>query len=288
MRYFSPAKINLFFRVLRKRADGFHEIASLLQAIDLCDILTFKNHPRDLLTCSDSTLPCDESNLVMKALKRFRQHYEVPPVHIHLEKRVPMQAGLGGGSSNAATVLWALNEKIGRRASISELCQIGGQLGSDVPFFFSLGSAYCTGRGEILEPFSFSPISGYLAKPSFGLSTPLVYRETKVSELALIDPIQARDSFLGSHPQYFNDLEPAAFRIEPGLAQFKRKLLASHFSVVCMTGSGTAFFCLSNHQSKTEDFDGAKELEQVSDIHFIRFGSLMRDPFSWYGSCAVR
>jgi len=272
MRYLSPAKINLFFRVLLKRPDGFHEIASVFQAIDLCDVLTFVNHPRDLLTCSDSSLPCDESNLVMKALSLFRQHYEFPSVLIHLDKRVPMQAGLGGGSSNAATVLWALNEKIGRRATISQLCSIGAKLGSDVPFFFSLGSAYCSGRGEIFESFSCSSTIGYLAKPSFGLSTPLVYRETRVDELALIDPIEARKSFHSLSPQHFNDLEPAALRVEPRLAKFKERLLSCGFSVVSMTGSGTAFFCL-----------GGGESYLPPDIQFTPFQSLTRDPNSWYG-----
>lgn len=194
-------------------------------------------------------------------------------MHIHLDKRVPMQAGLGGGSSNGATVLWALNEMIGRRASLSELCRLGAQLGSDVPFFFSSGSAYCSGRGEIIEPFSFSPMTGYLAKPSFGLSTPLVYSETRVDELPWIDPIEARDSFHGLHSQYFNDLEPAAFRIEPRLAQFKQRLLSCGFSIVSMTGSGSAFFCL-----------GGREECFPADIRLTRFQSLIRDSFSWYGS----
>jgi 4-diphosphocytidyl-2-C-methyl-D-erythritol kinase len=271
MRYFSPAKINLFFRVLSKRPDGYHDIASVMQAIDLGDIVTFSDHSRDLLTCSDSTLPCDDSNLCMKALKLFRKHFELAPVHIHLEKRVPMQSGLGGGSSNAATVVWALNERIGRRASLSELMTIGAQIGSDVPFFFSLGSAYCTGRGEIVEPISILPTAGYLAKPSFGLSTPLVYRETYVQELALVDPIQARNTFSSPYPQYFNDLEPAAFRIEPKLSQFKQQLLSGRFSVVSMTGSGTAFFCMNGPDHFLP-----------SGIQYIRFGSLMRDPFGWY------
>jgi 4-diphosphocytidyl-2-C-methyl-D-erythritol kinase len=275
MNYFSPAKINLFFRVLRKRSDGYHEIASLIQAIDLFDVLSVEDHPHDQLTCSDSALPCDETNLVMKALKLFREHYEFSSVHIHLEKRVPMQSGLGGGSSNAATILWALNEKIGCRATLNELALMGARLGSDVPFFFSLGSAYCTGRGEIVEPFSISSITGYLAKPSFGLSTPLVYRETRVNELANNDPIRARDSFLSSHPHYFNDLEPAAFRNESRLSHFKQRLLSCRFSDVTMTGSGSAFFCINGQ-------------DLCPDIQFIRFGSVMRSPTSWYGSCTMQ
>lgn len=271
MHYLSPAKINLFFRVLRKRPDGYHEIASVIQAIDLCDVLSFVQHSNDRLTCSDLSLPCDESNLVIKALKLFRQHYEFPSMHIHLDKRVPMQAGLGGGSSNAATVLWALNDKIGRRASLNELSLIGAQLGSDVPFFFSQGSAYCTGRGEIIEPFFHAPMNGYLAKPPFGLSTPLVYRKTRADQLPLIDPIEARESLLGEHSLYFNDLEPAALLIEPRLADFKDRLLSCGFSVVAMTGSGSAFFCIEGEEKKFPE-----------DIHFIHFRSLMREPGLWY------
>lgn len=267
MRYLSPAKINLFFRVLSKRSDGYHEIASLMQTIDLCDVLTFSDHPQDLLTCSDPNLLCDESNLVNKALKLFRQYFEMPPVHIHLQKKVPMQAGLGGGSSNAATVLWALNDHVGRRASKQDLSIMAAQLGSDVPFFFSLGTAYCTGRGEKVEPFSISPISGCLMKPPFGLSTPRVYQETRVDELDLIDPIEARDRFRTSHPQYFNDLEPAAFRLEPRLKLLKDQL-SNSFSTVTMTGSGSAFFCLRS--------------ETAFRSPFISFHSIQRTADCWY------
>lgn len=239
-----------------------------MQAIDLCDSLTIEDYSRDFLTCSDPELPCDESNLVMKALKQFRQHYEFPPVHIHLDKRIPMQAGLGGGSSNAATVLWALNEKIQSRASLQELSSIGAFLGSDVPFFFSLGSAYCTGRGEIVEPFSCLPMTGYLVKPAFGLATPLVYRETRISELLPINPHQARDRFKSSDPIFFNDLEPAAFRIKPELLQLKQQLLL-HFPLVSMSGSGTAFFCMGADGNRAR-------------VPLLAFRTLMRDPGCWY------
>lgn len=273
MRFFSPAKINLFFRVLRKREDGYHEIASIMQAIDLCDVLTFSKHPADYLTCTDLTLTCDHSNLIMKALRLFRQYYEFPSVHIHLEKNIPMQSGLGGGSSNAATVLWALNEKIGKRASLEELLKMGSQLGSDVPFFFSTGSAYCTGRGEIIEPVSVASIQGTIVKPLFGLSTPQVYQETNIQELEAIDPLMVRDQFQSNYPLYFNDLENAAQRIEPKLLSFKKRLLGCQFSSVTMTGSGSAFFCL--HDSK-------KNPTIPSDVLSFSFRSIHRDPPSWY------
>lgn len=268
MLFFSPAKLNLFFRVLRKRSDGYHEIASLFQAIDLCDKVTIEIAERDSLSCSDPELPCDATNLALKALYLFRQNFPFSfCTHILLEKNIPMQAGLGGGSGNAATVLWGLNELCGRPASVEQLREIGSQLGSDVAFFFSTGTAYCTGRGEILETVSLpESIEGWLAKPSFGLSTPLVYKETRADALPNRDPREA----LRTYPNFFNDLEPAAFRLEPRLIAFKNKLDAMGFNSVTMTGSGTAFFCLGNPTS--------------IDPSLIPFRAINRSSSSWYGA----
>jgi 4-diphosphocytidyl-2-C-methyl-D-erythritol kinase len=268
--YFSPSKLNLFFRVLRKRADGYHDIASLFQAIDLGDRLTLSPAAKDHLSSSDPNLPCDDSNLVMKALKLFRAGYSFPAVHIHLEKRVPMQSGLGGGSANAATALWALNQWALSPASLDDLCKMGAALGSDVAFFFSNGTAYCTGRGEIVEPMSIAPLTGYLAKPDFGLSTPLVYLETRIDELSPVDPRDVLQSYCKGQPRYFNDLEIAAFRIEPKLAILKKELLGSGFQIVSMTGSGTAFFCLGEAR------------RPLPGIPLIPFCSIGRTALSWY------
>ncbi len=238
--FLSPAKLNLFFRVLHKRTDGYHEIASLYQAIDLFDRLFFAWASSDLISCTDPAVPCDSTNLVAKALTLYRRHYFVPPLHIHIEKHIPIQAGLGGGSSNAATTLLAVNQLMHNPASLQELIDMGAMLGSDVPFFFSSGTAYCTGRGEIIEPFQLPrPISGYLAKPPYGLSTPAVYHALRVEALHLRDP---RES-LHNGPEFYNDLEAAAFLLEPRLQSLKNELL-QHFERVTLTGSGTAFFCL--------------------------------------------
>lgn len=184
----------------------------------------------------------------MKAIALFRSRFSFSfGVAIHLEKRIPSQAGLGGGSSNAATTLWALNELSGRPADLEELIEMGAKIGSDVPFFFSLGTAYCTGRGEHLSPFSLPyPISGWIAKPPYGLSTPLVYQETRVSELFDRDPLLS----LESYPVFYNDLEPAAFRLEPRLLEFKKELEGQGFDSITMTGSGTAFFCIGGNPDK--------------------------------------
>lgn len=234
MLYRSPAKLNLFFKVLHKRADGYHEIRSLYQAIDLFDTLSLEKASQDRLTCTDPELPTDERNLVWRALQLFRTKASFAPVHLHLEKRIPMQAGLGGGSSNAATTLWALNRFAGEPCSLLQLQELGAQLGSDVPFFFSRGTALCTGRGEKLEEQEPLELRGVLVKPPYGLSTPTVYRETRVGELQEIKA------------PYFNDLEGAALRLEPRLKALKEQLLGCGFQTVCMTGSGSAFFCLGD------------------------------------------
>lgn len=236
----SPAKLNLFFRVLRKRPDGYHDIASLFQAIDLSDRLFFSWAEKDTITCTDPSIPCDGSNLVTKALTLFRSRFPIAPVKIHIEKKIPIQAGLGGGSSNAATTLKGLNDLLGRPASLQQLIEMGTPIGSDVAFFFSSGTAYCTGRGEILEPFELPmPLTGWLAKPAYGLSTPLVYKNTRIEELPLRDPREA----LKNYPQFYNDLEISSFRLEPRLIALRNALQKS-FNQVTMTGSGTAFFCL--------------------------------------------
>lgn len=148
----SPAKVNLFLRVLGKRPDGYHELASLFQAIDLADTLHFTLSKHDHLTCTDPAIPLDNTNLIWKTVHLFRRKTNHQfPIHIHLEKNIPIQAGLGGGSSNAATTLWALNELLNTHIPSETLTAWAGEIGSDVPFFLSTGTAYCTGRGEIVK-----------------------------------------------------------------------------------------------------------------------------------------
>ena len=148
---FSPAKINIFLRIVRRREDGFHDLASLFHVIDLGDDMTFSLLPPgtaiDQLTCNVADVPTDASNLVIKALNLFRtktgatEHFSVD-----LFKRVPHGAGMGGGSGNAATTLWAANEMCGRPATAAQLLEWSGEIGSDISVFFSSGAAYCTGR----------------------------------------------------------------------------------------------------------------------------------------------
>lgn len=237
----SPAKINLFLRILHKRSDNYHELASLFQAIALHDTIAFTFSSSDRLTTTDHALPTDHTNLILKAAHLFRKKTGLKfGLKAHLTKRIPHQAGLGGGSSNAATTLWALNLLTNTHAPSTELAAWGAEIGSDIPFFFSQGTAFCTGRGEIVANLpSPAPTPLWIIKPQESLSTPLVYQNFTLSQQTATTP----ESLLNSKT-YMNDLEPAAFKALPALKLFKEKLLSFGFETVLMTGSGSAFFCL--------------------------------------------
>lgn len=250
----SPAKINLFFKVLSKRIDGYHDIASLYQAIGLFDMLFFTKADSFRLTSSDPSLEVDGSNLISKAVTLFSRKTGVSPaVHIHLEKNIPMQAGLGGGSANAATALWGLNSMFKTGATNDELALWAAELGSDVPFFFSLGTSYCTGRGEILQHVSELPVPNQITivKPNYGLSTQLVYSRCNILDLPAVDPAQTLHNILSGKMDFYNDLEVPSFSLAPQLFAVKKHLLSAGFSHVIMSGSGSAFFCFGNADLST-------------------------------------
>ena len=257
--FFSPAKINLYFHILKKRSDGFHEIASLYQAIDLGDKLAIDpSEGEDRITCTDLLIPTDSSNLILRAASLFRektgstQHFS-----FSLEKNIPIESGLGGGSSNAATTLWALNQLMQTGLSDETLAKWGAEIGSDVPFFFTRGRAICTGRGEKLS--SVEPVvhkSFWIAKPLEGLSTQLVYQALVIQQ---------------GIKQGVNDLEPPAFQLLPELKTFKEALLAMGFDKVQMTGSGSAFYCLGDVTSP-----------KLENAHFYRVSFITRSSENWY------
>lgn len=251
MRLLSPAKLNLFFKVLHKRFDGYHEIASIFGAISLCDTLDLTLSSRDLIECSAPGIPLGDDNLIMKAVHHFRKRHPHPfHVHVYLKKRIPIEAGLGGGSSNAATTLWGLNQLLDAPFSEAELMEMAGEIGADVSFFFSTGCAFCTGFGERVEslpPFPFPRL--VVAKPKAALSTAAVYKKTQVAKLPARDVRAVVRSFCEGVPTFFNDLEPAAFTLEPRMAVWKGELHALGFDHVVMTGSGTAFFCIGDVSS---------------------------------------
>lgn len=273
----SPAKLNLFFRVLKKRSDGFHEIASLYQAISICDTLRISKSREDRLICNHPQVPLDTSNLILRAARLFREKTNIKQnFSFELEKNIPIQAGLGGGSSNAATALWGMNQITGLKVDVQTLSLWGGELGSDVSFFFSGGTAYCEGKGEKIT--RLNPLREskqiWIAKPKQGLATPLVYEHLKLELLQKRDPQKALHQHLQKKPEYFNDLETSAFLLLPELASLKKDLFGLGFHQVTMTGSGTAFFCF-----------GDVIQPHLSGIHFYPAEFLnvnVRESTGWY------
>ena len=249
--YFSPSKVNLFLRVVRRREDGYHDLASLFHVIDLGDDMKFAKSTgsRDVLVCSDDTIPLDSSNLVIKALDLWRQKTgSTQHFWVELVKNVPHGAGLGGGSGNAATAMWAANELCGQPASEAELLEWSGDIGSDISVFFSEGAAYCTGRGEIVEDVE-PPIPldtpMLLVKPDIGLSTPAIFKALDLDGRSTEDPLDLLERIKSEGCKddiCVNDLEAPAFGKLPELLKLKERLRGAGtkgVSSVFMSGSGS-------------------------------------------------
>ena len=241
----SPAKVNLWLRVLGKRADGFHEVHTRMCPISLADEvrITRKTAGETELTCSDETVPVDETNLALKALRAFEKATgSTTAFHIHLEKRIPHGAGLGGGSSNAATVLDAVNRLSGSPLEEARLREIATVLGSDVPFFLYGCACDATGRGETLTPVADFPWQLHLVliKPPFGIPTPWAYKNWAASqELKGVDyapqPCPWGDMV--------NDLERPVFEkwiLLPALKTWLRQ--QPETKAALMSGSGSTMF----------------------------------------------
>ncbi len=247
----SLAKVNLFFRGLSKRSDGYHEIFTLMCKVPhLADLISVSLSERDFFSCNKSNLLKD--NLVTKSLDLFRKETGLNfSANIHLEKTIPVQAGLGGGSSNAATVLTLLNELQGSPLSKQDLMQLGSKLGSDIPFFFCKHAAVVSGTGEKIQEIVIPNYQIEIHKPDFGLCTKEVY--TNTTPQAKPDPETLLNSFLQGTPIPHNDLEAAAYKLRPELLQFRKKLKKS-YNFVSMTGSGSAHFVLCKKFATITDF----------------------------------
>ena len=168
MKFHSPAKLNLFFRVLKKRDDGFHKIASLVQTISFCDTIYVKQAEKDCLTCTDPSIPIDQRNLIHKARELFRKKTNfLTPLTIHIDKNIPVKGGFGGGSSNVATILYAMNLLSKEKIDLSTLARWAGQISSDAPFFFQRGRRICVEKGKLLKRLRLS------LQPNFLLQSPM-------------------------------------------------------------------------------------------------------------------
>lgn len=243
----SFAKINLVLRVLGKRADGYHDILSLMQRISLHDEMTFeRRHAGIVCRCPGSGLPEDDGNIVCRAARWFFTETALSGgVEIGITKLIPIAAGLGGGSSNAATTLIALNEMYGYPLVEADLMRIGAAIGADVPFFLGDGPAWASGIGERLTRLSGLPrFPVVLVNPGFPLSTGTVYDALKMGLTKA--GIQYTIPSLTTTPdivrELHNDLERVSLRLHPVLAKIKHQLTVYGASGALMSGSGPTVF----------------------------------------------
>lgn len=267
----APAKVNLFLEVLGKRPDGYHDIATLMVAVDLYDTLVFKEEPSGQLQleCNRPDLSTGPDNLILRAACLLQQRSGCfRGAAIRLVKRIPMAAGLAGGSTDAAATLAGLNRLWSLGLSAAELASMGAELGSDIPFFFHTPAAWCTGRGEIVTPaIAGKQLDLVLLCPAFGMATSAVYRQVEV-------PVEPRDGRSirealerGDVQEVgrllFNRLQPAAQKLAPTIGNFHHRLELFQPAGQMMSGSGSSLFAVCPNQHEAQRI--ARELRHGMD-----------------------
>jgi len=258
----APAKLNLFLAVTGRRSDGFHDLVSLVVTLDFGDTLRVEPAERMELCCDDPAVPADASNLVLKAAHAFAQATGWKGgARFTLEKRVPAGAGLGGGSSDAAATLLALNRMAGAGFTLnaSRLAEVAATVGSDCPLFLAGGPSVMRGRGERLEslpPRAVARFAGrrvLVFKPGFGIATPWAYGRLAAGAPASYLPAAEAEARLRAWMQddhapaerlLFNSMEPPAFRKFPALPLLLEELRVEFGFAAGMSGSGSACFAL--------------------------------------------
>ncbi|MGE3167045.1 MAG: 4-(cytidine 5'-diphospho)-2-C-methyl-D-erythritol kinase [Planctomycetota bacterium] len=249
----TPAKINLFLEILGRRPDGFHELVTLLHAVDFYDTVSLRTHGAgsDSLVVSGRPVPAGPENLVLRAVARVRRDFDIPPLALTLEKQIPIGAGLGGGSGNAAGTLALLAHRFALPGGADEWAQRAADLGSDVPFFLGDGVAVARGRGERLEDLAGPFLGGddpffVLLLPNRQSDTASAYRGLSLTLTCSDGPISFNPrAFLESQrwvTSMFNRLESSVWRAHPDLATLANWLERAIGQRWRMTGSGSAFF----------------------------------------------
>jgi len=253
----AQAKINWFLLILGRREDGFHDIQTLMQRVTLADTLTFEASDRIELI-SSMHIPAEE-NLVWRAASLLKEHASVKDgARITLEKTIPSSAGLGGGSSDAATTLKGLNKLWNIGLSDKTLMALAARLGSDVPFFIGSPAAEATGRGEIVSPVEIKRSwSLLIAKPDFGVSTPWAYQHAKERTAELIDTqwfartLDAGD-FTSLEDMMVNHLEPPVIEAHPEVWELVDRMRDLGARASAMSGSGTAVYGVFDMHEEAE------------------------------------
>lgn len=255
----SPCKVNLLLNILGKRTDGFHELETVMQPVPIYDLITFETCANGIhLTSSDARLPTDSKNLIYRAAEIFFAAAEITSgIRIRLEKKIPLAAGLGGGSGNAATTLLALNELFRFPLLKSELEKLAASIGSDIPFFLQPFPALATGRGENIQPLEpFAALSGcyiFIVHPGFGISTPWAYQQLANFPHALngqpgraqkLISLLQQNSAVEAAKGFYNSLEAPALPKYPLLTLFQEFFRENGAIATLMSGSGSSTFAI--------------------------------------------
>jgi 4-diphosphocytidyl-2-C-methyl-D-erythritol kinase len=273
MQVLAPAKINLSLRILGRRVDGFHEIETLIASISLYDEITMEKTDGGegmQFSCDDAAVPASDDNLVVRAAKAFLSATKLKHgISIKLKKKIPFGAGLGGGSSDAASTLLALNELFETKLPREALANIGQTIGSDVSFFIFQSAALCKGRGDVVAPAKLTqPLSLLLLKPAFGIPTAWAYARWRDSrEIPGIS--YAGQEFAGHI--FLNDLERPVFEKFVFLARLKMWLLEQEeVGVALMSGSGSTVFAVMRQNADAKALAERAEAELDPELWTCR------------------
>ncbi len=291
----SPAKLNLFLEILSKRADGFHEIETLMTTIGLYDSLSFCKDLSNEITLTvqgvhevthpnrdypkNNSVPVDQSNLILRAAKILKDYTGTNKgVRIQLWKRIPVAAGLAGGSSNAAATLIGLNRLWKLGLSLDELFQLSLQLGSDIPFFLSCTkSAICRGRGEIIEPVQFaSGLNVVIAQPLTGNSTVDVYKNCRPSVKPrsvnqLVDKLRSGNMFQAMSCM-FNALQKPAENLNREIGEISLLFSQFPFSGHMMSGSGSSYFGFCRNRGMSQSISHELKMRHPGFVYATQTG----------------
>ena len=247
----SFAKINLGLEITGKRPDGFHNLKTIFQTVDVFDTITIKENRSGSITLSgdDKSVEWDESNTIMKAFDAIYKNYDVKKgFDLFVEKRIPAGSGLGGGSSNAAVILLYLNEYFKLELTLDDLIDIGAKIGADVPFFLMGGTVLARGIGEKMTPLEDKEEKHvHIAVPDINVSTRLIFSRFNLTS----KPIKSKiDTFMKSQDYRIleNNLEKITFELFPKVGVIKEKMRALYYDLVLMSGSGSAVYGLTDTQ----------------------------------------
>lgn len=275
LKYGAYAKINLALDILFKRPDGYHEVAMVMQSISLADSVSLMRRRAGIKVSVDiAGLPVDSKNLVYRAAALLKQHTQTGQgVHIHLEKKIPIAAGLAGGSADAAAVLKGLNELWRLNLSLDELSVLAARLGSDVPFCLYNGTMLATGRGEQLTDLPpLPPCYVVLGKPSVHVSTAWVYRQYKTGQIkahpdiAAMRACLAEKSLAGVADRMANVLESVTIQAYPEIAGIKEAMIKYGAMASLMSGSGPTVFGLTDCLDKAQRIADQLKLQGIPQV----------------------